>query len=56
MIPSDGAYGSRNENGTWSGIVGLIATEKVELGISLFSCTAERMGVVHYLPPILHSK
>jgi hypothetical protein len=56
VIPPDGAYGFRNENGTWSGIVGLIVTEKVELGISLFSCTAERMDVVEYLPPILTSK
>jgi hypothetical protein len=56
VIPADGAYGIRSENGTWSGAVGLIATDKVELGISLFSCTAERMDVVQYLPPILNSK
>jgi hypothetical protein len=56
MIAADGAYGFRNENGTWSGVVGLIVTEKVEFGINLFSCTAERMDVVHYLPPILNSK
>jgi hypothetical protein len=56
VIPSDGAFGNRNENGTWNGVVGLIATEKVELGVSLMSYTAERLDVVHYLPPIFNSK
>lgn len=56
VIPSDGAFGSRNENGTWDGTVGLVATEKAELGIGLFTCIAERMDVVHYLPPILKAQ
>ncbi|PNF23956.1 hypothetical protein B7P43_G10051 [Cryptotermes secundus] len=56
FIPRDGAYGFRNANGTWTGIVGMVATDEVEIGIGLFSFTEGRMDVIDYLPPILNPK
>jgi hypothetical protein len=56
FIPPDGTYGLQKANGTWSGVVGMVATDEVEIGIGLFSFTEERMDVIDYLPPILNLK
>lgn len=56
VVPPDGAYGFRDANGTWNGVVGMVATDEVEFGLSLFSFVKERMDVIDYLPPILSQK
>jgi hypothetical protein len=56
VIPPDNAYGYRDANGTWNGVVGMVTTDDVEFGLSLFSFVEERMDVIDYLPPVLIPK
>jgi hypothetical protein len=34
LIPEDKSYGSKNPNGTWSGIVGMVASGHADLGLN----------------------
>jgi hypothetical protein len=49
LIPEDKSYGSKNPDGTTSGIVGMVASGQADLGLNLFSYLTERMDVIDYL-------
>jgi hypothetical protein len=56
FLPPDGTFGVQKADGTWSGVVGMVATDQVDFGIALFSYAQERMNFVNYLSPILNLK
>ena len=39
FLPADGKYGSLKDDGSWSGMVGLLETERVDLGMTVADCT-----------------
>jgi hypothetical protein len=56
LIPEDKRYGSKNPNGTWSGIIGTVASKHADLGLNMFEYSTERMDVINYLNPIFTSR
>jgi hypothetical protein len=35
LVPEDKRYGSKNPNGTWSGIIGTVASKHADLGLNM---------------------
>ncbi|XP_069704806.1 glutamate receptor ionotropic, delta-1-like isoform X2 [Periplaneta americana] len=50
-FPEDKAFGSF-QNGSWTGVIGMIAKREADVGLSTFSFTRERIEVVDFFPPI----
>ena len=48
----DGNWGSRDENGTWNGMIQEVHEKRSHLGIAAFSFTKERSEVVEFSPPL----
>ncbi|GFY51870.1 uncharacterized protein TNIN_147051 [Trichonephila inaurata madagascariensis] len=44
----NGQYGSRNSNGTWDGIIGLIQSGKADMGFGALSISEDRSEVVDF--------
>ena len=44
----DGGWGSLNDDGTWTGMIGMILRDEVDIAISDFYITAERSMVIDY--------
>ncbi|XP_071545444.1 uncharacterized protein [Panulirus ornatus] len=49
--PSDRLWGFKHEDGTWSGMVGMVSREEADIGVGLFGVTATRAEVVDYTWP-----
>jgi hypothetical protein len=56
LIPEDRTHGSQEADGTWSGIVGMVASGRADIGLNLMSITKSRLAVVHYVQPISSSR
>ncbi|GFS92592.1 glutamate receptor ionotropic, delta-2 [Trichonephila clavipes] len=48
ILPSGGGWGSRYENGTWDGIIGLIQSGKADFGMPALGMTEERSKDLDY--------
>ena len=46
------AYGSKSDNGTWSGMVALVSSGVADIGVGDFTVTKERSEVVTYTDTI----
>ncbi|XP_071548430.1 glutamate receptor ionotropic, kainate 4-like, partial [Panulirus ornatus] len=51
--PSDGAWGSKQGDGSWSGMVGMIMRGEADLGAEVFSVHAARAAVVDFTYPVV---
>ena len=49
--PPDGKYGAVQPDGTWSGMVGLLTTQDID--IAAFTVTQERSTVITFATPIM---
>ena len=57
MTPSvDGAWGSLKDDGTWSGMVGMILRDEVDIAVADFFITLDRSFVVDFSIPLMSSK
>ncbi len=55
MVKSiDGAWGGKLNNGSFTGIIGMVERGDVEIGISAFSMTRDRAQAVDFLDVISH--
>nr|XP_045593556.1 uncharacterized protein LOC123755121 [Procambarus clarkii] len=52
MRPPDGLWGSQQNDGSWSGMVGMVSREEVDVGLGPFSVSASRAEVVDFTWPI----
>lgn len=52
----DGAYGNQDENGTWSGVVGMVVRGEAHVGINIVAFSTERVNSTAFFPPIWTSK
>ncbi|KAG7169259.1 Glutamate receptor-like 57 [Homarus americanus] len=50
--PPDGAWGGRQANGSWSGMVGLVARKDVDIALGPFVVTESRASVVDFSLPL----
>ncbi|GFY52212.1 uncharacterized protein TNIN_476741 [Trichonephila inaurata madagascariensis] len=48
ILSPDGQWGSRHENGTWDGIIGLIQSGKADFGMPALGMTEERSKDIDY--------
>ncbi|GFR02676.1 lig_chan-Glu_bd domain-containing protein [Trichonephila clavata] len=48
ILPPEGGWGSRSENGTWDGIIGLIQNGKADFGMPALGMTEERSKYLDY--------
>ena len=48
--PPDGQFGGIQPDGTWNGLVGLLANQEID--ISTFTVTKERSSVISFASPI----
>ncbi|XP_045130683.1 glutamate receptor ionotropic, delta-2-like [Portunus trituberculatus] len=55
MPPSDNGFGSRREDGTWNGMVGLVITGEADLGLGPLAITEPRWRVVAYSKPVFNT-
>ncbi|XP_035230944.1 glutamate receptor ionotropic, delta-1-like [Stegodyphus dumicola] len=49
--PIDGEFGRKLENGTWTGIIGMIKRGEIDFAINMIALTAARREAVHYSYP-----
>ena len=57
MYPSvDGAWGSSKDNGTWSGMIGMILNNEVDFAIADFFITLDRSDVVDFSMPLMKAR
>ncbi len=56
IIPPDGAYGSKNPDGTWNGMIGLLTKDVADIAGAMLSITLSRSEVVSYTHPFLETK
>ena len=50
--PSDGQYGALEPDGTWNGIVKLLANQDIDIGVTTFAVTQERNTVITFASPM----
>ena len=50
--PPDGQWGSIQADGTWSGMVNLLANQDVDIATAPFTVTEERSAVMTFASPI----
>jgi hypothetical protein len=50
------SYSLDSENGSWNGIVGMIASDDLDVGIGKFAVTSSRISHVSYLSVIFPAK
>nr|XP_053641769.1 glutamate receptor ionotropic, kainate 2-like [Cherax quadricarinatus] len=53
MRPPDGGWGAKMQDGTWNGMVGMVARKEVDFGLGPFGVTAVRYEVVDYTRPVV---
>nr|XP_053632775.1 glutamate receptor ionotropic, delta-2-like [Cherax quadricarinatus] len=51
--PPDGSWGLKHEDGTWSGMVGMVSRKEADIGVGPFGISATRAEVVDFTAPIL---
>jgi ABC-type amino acid transport substrate-binding protein len=55
-IPQEHIYGTKYENGSWSGMVGEVSGKRADIGLNLFLFSTNRTAVVDFFPPIFNTK
>ncbi|KAG7162341.1 Glutamate receptor 2-like 6 [Homarus americanus] len=50
--PPNALFGSRHANGSWSGMLGMVAREEADISVGPFSVSASRMEVVDFTWPM----
>jgi ABC-type amino acid transport substrate-binding protein len=56
LFLEDGSHGSQKADGTWSGIVGMVASGRADVGLNVMTITKSRLDAVHYVQPIATSR
>ncbi|GFS55203.1 uncharacterized protein NPIL_528831 [Nephila pilipes] len=51
VLPNDGKYGSRDNNGTWNGVIGLVQRGEADIGLAGLSITEDRWEDVDFSIP-----
>jgi len=54
--PKNGSYGSRDEKGSWDGVIGMIMDQEAEVGLNVLDFDSIRMEAVDYFPPLWNLK
>ncbi|XP_069684881.1 probable glutamate receptor [Periplaneta americana] len=55
-VPEEPTFGTRREDGTWSGLMGEVTSGRADIGLNLFMVTAKRAAAIEYFPPIFNTK
>ena len=57
MVEStDGGWGSLQDDGTWSGQIGMILRDEVDIAVSDFFITAARSNVIDYTKKLVEAQ
>ena len=51
--PPDGQYGGIQPDGTWNGMVGLLANQDVDIAAATFAISLERSTVMTFATPVM---
>lgn len=51
LEPEDGRYGSLLDNGSWTGIIGMLQRQEADIGIAKLSITERRLTAVNFTYP-----
>ncbi|KAK4310304.1 hypothetical protein Pmani_018123 [Petrolisthes manimaculis] len=51
--PPDGAWGAKMQNGSWSGMIGMLRRKEIDVGLGPFGVTSVRAEVVDYTVPLV---
>ncbi|CAG7719957.1 unnamed protein product [Allacma fusca] len=54
-LPPDNTFGTQYDNGTWSGMVGVLQRKEAEMALMSFGYTPGRKEVMDFSPPIEYS-
>ncbi|XP_069696058.1 glutamate receptor U1-like [Periplaneta americana] len=55
-MPEDQAYGMRDANGSWNGMVDMVLKGEVDVATCMFSFHKDRMDAVYFFPPFWKSR
>jgi hypothetical protein len=55
-IPDEISYGTEDQNGSWSGMVGEVVKRRADIGLNLFIFTSKRAAAVDFFSPIFSTK
>nr|XP_045589592.1 glutamate receptor ionotropic, kainate 4-like [Procambarus clarkii] len=53
LRPPDGSWGIKRVDGTWSGMMGMVIRQEVDVAVGLFGISGVRAEVVDFMEPIL---
>jgi hypothetical protein len=56
LVAEDGTHGSQNPDGTWSGVIGLVASGRADVGLNVMTIAKNRLDAVNYVLPIATSR
>lgn len=48
MLPVDGQFGFMEQNGNWTGIIGMIQRDEADLSVAYLAMTYQRMQAIHF--------
>ena len=51
--PPDGQYGGIQPDGTWNGMVGLLANQDIDIAVATFAISLERSTVMTFATPVM---
>ncbi|XP_044583719.1 uncharacterized protein LOC123264473 isoform X1 [Cotesia glomerata] len=51
IVPKDGKFGEKSEDGSWNGLVGDLANGKTDIAIASLTMTSEREEVIDFVAP-----
>jgi hypothetical protein len=54
--PTDGAWGSLEENSSWNGMIGMTQRSEVQAAVAMFTMTPQRHQVVDFTIPLVSMK
>ncbi|KAJ4446950.1 hypothetical protein ANN_13652 [Periplaneta americana] len=52
ILPATGMWGYKMENGTWTGVVGMVTRREAEVGVCDIAIKEDRVGVISYTMPV----
>jgi hypothetical protein len=55
-IPHEKTYGTEDNSGSWSGMVGEVFKKRADIGLNLFMLSRKRAAAVDFFPPIFNTK
>ena len=55
-MPPDKAYGNKNSEGNWTGMIGMITRNEADVAVADIVMNPIRISVINFIAPLLNQK